>query len=56
MALPGFGIVLLAVVGYAGWSANRAAVMRERQLVEKTRSTRPSAKCLDQLKAIAWVG
>src|SRR5262245_58302691 len=52
-ALVVFGVVLVAVVGYAGWSANRTAVVRERQLVENALDQSVS-RVLDQQKAIAW--
>ncbi|MEZ5995151.1 MAG: EAL domain-containing protein [Hyphomonadaceae bacterium] len=52
-ALVLFGTVLVAVVGYAGWSANRTAVVRERQLVENALDQSVS-QVLDQQKAIAF--
>ena len=52
-ALALFGAVLLAIVAYAGWSANRTAVVRERQLVENALDQSVSS-VLDQQKAIAW--
>ncbi len=52
-ALVLFGAVLLAIVAYAGWSANRTAIVRERQLVENALDQSVSS-VLDQQKAIAW--
>ncbi|MBL8530903.1 MAG: EAL domain-containing protein [Hyphomonadaceae bacterium] len=52
-ALAVFGALLVGVVAYAGWSANRAAVVRERQLVENALDQSVS-RVLDQQKAIAW--
>ena len=52
-ALVIFGALLLAIVAYAGWSANRTAVVRERQLVENALD-RSVSQVLDQQKAIAW--
>lgn len=48
-----FGVILVAIVAYAGWSANTTAVVRERQLVENALDQSVS-KVLDQQKAIAW--
>ncbi|MFO1016481.1 MAG: EAL domain-containing protein [Hyphomonadaceae bacterium] len=52
-ALVVFGALLVVIVAYAGWSANRAAVVRERQLVENALDQSVS-RVLDQQKAIAW--
>ncbi|HYD88236.1 MAG TPA: EAL domain-containing protein [Vitreimonas sp.] len=52
-ALLMFGVLLLVIVAYAGWSANRTAVVRERQLVENALD-RSVSSVLDQQKAIAW--
>ncbi|MEQ1709578.1 MAG: EAL domain-containing protein [Terricaulis sp.] len=52
-ALALFGVLLVVIVAYAGWSANRAAVVRERQLVENALDQSVS-RVLDQQKAIAW--
>jgi diguanylate cyclase (GGDEF)-like protein len=48
-----FGLLLLAVVAYAGWSANRTAIERERQLVENALDQSVS-RVLNEEKAIAW--
>ncbi|MET0181372.1 MAG: EAL domain-containing protein [Caulobacterales bacterium] len=48
-----FAVALIAVVVYAGWSANRAAVQRERQLVENALDDGVS-RVLDEQKSIAW--
>lgn len=52
-ALVLFGALLVVIVAYAGWSANRTAVVRERQLVENALDQSVSS-VLDQQKAIAW--
>jgi diguanylate cyclase (GGDEF)-like protein len=52
-ALVLFGAVLVAIVAYAGWSANRTAIVRERQLVENALDQSVS-QVLDQQKAIAF--
>ncbi|MGQ0532360.1 MAG: putative bifunctional diguanylate cyclase/phosphodiesterase [Caulobacteraceae bacterium] len=52
-ALLLFGLLLLAIVAYAGWSANRTAIVRERQLVENALDQSVS-QVLDQQKAIAF--
>ena len=52
-ALALLSAALVVVVAYAGWSANRAAVERERQLVENALDQSVS-RVLDQQKAIAW--
>jgi diguanylate cyclase (GGDEF)-like protein len=52
-ALLVFGALLVVIVAYAGWSANRTAVVRERQLVENALDQSVS-RVLDQQKAIAW--
>jgi diguanylate cyclase (GGDEF)-like protein len=53
VALVFFGTVLLAVIAYAGWSANAKAVDRERQLVENALDQAVS-RVLNEEKAIAW--
>lgn len=52
-ALTFFGVILLAVVAYAGWSANRAAVQRERTLVENALD-QSIIQVLNEQKSIAW--
>lgn len=52
-ALAFFGALLLAVVGYTGWSANRTAIERERTLVENALDQAVS-RVLNEEKAIAW--
>jgi diguanylate cyclase (GGDEF)-like protein len=48
-----FAATLLAVIAYAGWSANETAVERERMLVENALN-RSIARNLDEQKSIAW--
>jgi diguanylate cyclase (GGDEF)-like protein len=52
-ALAFFGIILVAVVAYAGWSANRTSIERERTLVENALDQAVST-ILNQEKAICW--
>jgi sensor domain CHASE-containing protein len=52
-ALCVFGALLVAIVAYAGMTANSSAVIRERQLVENALDQSVS-RVLDQQKAIAW--
>jgi diguanylate cyclase (GGDEF)-like protein len=52
-ALIFFGAVMLAIIAYAGISANRNAVERERQLVENALDQAVS-RVLNEEKAIAW--
>jgi diguanylate cyclase (GGDEF)-like protein len=52
-ALCVFGTLLVAIVAYAGMTANTTAVVRERQLVENALDQSVS-RVLDQQKAIAW--
>jgi diguanylate cyclase (GGDEF)-like protein len=52
-ALTLFGCLLVGIVAYAGWTANQAAVVRERQLVQNALDQSVS-RVLDQQKAIAW--
>ncbi len=52
-ALVFFGALLLAVIAYAGISANRNAIERERQLVENALDQAVS-RVLNEEKAIAW--
>ncbi|MET0547068.1 MAG: EAL domain-containing protein [Caulobacterales bacterium] len=53
VAITFFGIVLLTVIAYAGWSANQTAVERERTLVENALN-RSIARTLDEQKSVAW--
>lgn len=48
-----FSVMLVAVVAYAGWSANETAVSRERQLIENALDQSVS-RVLNEEKAIAW--
>jgi len=53
LALAGFGAALVIITAYTGWSANRAAVVRERQLIENALDDAVS-RVLDEQKSIAW--
>ena len=53
VALAFFGALLICIVAATGWSANRQAVVRERQLVENALDDGVS-RTLDEQKSIAW--
>ena len=48
-----FGLVLLAIIAYAGWSANETATERERMLVENALNE-SIARALNEQKSVAW--
>ncbi len=52
-ALGFFSVLLVAVIVYTGWSADRDAVQRERQQVENALDDGVS-RVLDEQKSIAW--
>ena len=52
-AITFFGILLLAIVAFAGWSANRAATETERALLENA-INKSVGSVLDGLKSVAW--
>jgi diguanylate cyclase (GGDEF)-like protein len=52
-AITFFGVLLLAVIGFAGWSANNTATDQERVLVENALN-QSIAEDLDGLKSVAW--
>jgi diguanylate cyclase (GGDEF)-like protein len=52
-AIGFFGILLLAVIAYAGWSANETATERERTLVENALNE-SVARALNEQKSVAW--
>ncbi len=52
-ALAFFGALLLAVVAYAGWSANQTAFERESTLVENA-INQSIARVLNEQKSVAW--
>ena len=53
MAIAFFGVVLLAIIAYAGWSANETSTERERTLVENALNHR-IARVLSEQKSVAW--
>jgi diguanylate cyclase (GGDEF)-like protein len=53
IAIAFFGVVLLAILGYTGWSANHAAVESERTLVENALN-QSIARQLNDQKSVAW--
>jgi diguanylate cyclase (GGDEF)-like protein len=53
IAVSFFGMVLLATVAFAGWSANRAATETERSLLENA-FNQSIANVLDGQKSVAW--
>lgn len=53
MAIAFFGVVLLAVIAYAGRSANETSTERERTLVENALNE-SIARALNEQKSVAW--
>jgi diguanylate cyclase (GGDEF)-like protein len=52
-AIAFFGILLLAIIAYAGWSANETSRERERTLVENALNHR-IARVQSEQKSVAW--
>ncbi len=52
-AITFFGVLLLAVIAFAGWSANKSATDAERTLVENALN-QSIANLLDGQKSVAW--
>ncbi|MGZ5916928.1 MAG: hypothetical protein ACXWJ4_06340, partial [Methyloceanibacter sp.] len=52
-AIALFGLLLLAIIAYAGWSANQAATERERTLLENA-FNQSIARALNEQKSVAW--
>ncbi len=52
-AIAFFGILLLAIIAYAGWSANQTATDTERTLVENALNHR-IARVQSEQKSVAW--
>jgi diguanylate cyclase (GGDEF)-like protein len=52
-AISFFGVLLLAVIAFAGWSANQSATERERTLLENA-INQNIGSVLDGLKSVAW--
>jgi sensor domain CHASE-containing protein len=52
-AIAFFGLVLLAIIAYAGWSANETSRDRERTLVENALNE-SIARALSEQKSVAW--
>ncbi len=48
-----FGLLLLAIIAYAGWSANQTATERERMLLENALN-QSIAGVLNEQKSVAW--
>ncbi|MEX1060480.1 MAG: CHASE4 domain-containing protein, partial [Methyloceanibacter sp.] len=48
-----FGLLLLAIIAYAGWSANQTASERERMLLENALN-QSIARALNEQKSVAW--
>lgn len=53
VAIAFFGLVLLAIIAYAGWSANQTATEIERTLVGNALN-QSIARALNEQKSIAW--
>ena len=52
-AIAFFGVLLLAIIAYAGWSANQTAVERERTLLDNA-FNESILRVLNEQKSIAW--
>jgi len=52
-AIACFGMLLLAIIAYAGWTSNQSAIERERNLVENAINRSILAQ-LNEQKSIAW--
>ena len=53
VAIAFFGLLLLAIIAYAGWSANQTATEIERTLLENALN-QSIARALNEQKSIAW--
>ena len=53
VAITLFGVLLLAIVAYAGWKANETATERESMLVENALNEN-IARVLNEQKSVAW--
>ena len=53
VAIAFFGLLLLAIIAYAGWSANETATELERTLVENALNE-SIARALNEQKSVAW--
>src|ERR1700730_2140506 len=53
IAITFFGLALLAIIAYVGWSANETASERERMLVENA-FNEAIARALNEQKSVAW--
>jgi hypothetical protein len=52
-AIAFFGVLLLAIIAYAGWSANETATERERTHLENALN-QSIARALNEQKSVAW--
>ncbi len=53
VAIAFFGLILLAIIAYAGWSANQAATDSERTVLANALN-QSIARALNEQKSIAW--
>ena len=53
VAIVFFGVLLLAIIAYAGWKANETATERESMLVENALNE-SIARALNELRSVAW--
>ena len=53
VAIAFFGLLLLAIIAYAGWSANQTAFERERTLLDNALN-QSIARVLNEQKSVAW--
>jgi diguanylate cyclase (GGDEF)-like protein len=52
-AIGFFGLILLAIIAYAGWSSNQISTERERTLLENALN-QSIARVLNEQKSVAW--
>ena len=53
VAIAFFGLILLAIIAYAGWSANEAATDSERTVLANALN-QSIARALNEQKSVAW--
>ena len=53
VAIAIFGVLLLAIIAYAGWNANKTATERESMLVDNALNEK-IARVLSEQKSVAW--
>ncbi|MEQ1578769.1 MAG: bifunctional diguanylate cyclase/phosphodiesterase, partial [Hyphomicrobium sp.] len=53
LGITGAGLVLLAIIAYAGWASNQSSTARERTLLQNA-FNRGIARALSEQKSVAW--